>query len=173
MKKIRKFLDKLAEVISYISYAGIIITTLLIVVNVILRRLFNTPIMGVYELVERGMFCLVFASFAYGQSKKRHVHITILIELFPQKLKFLSYALTSFLSSIIAFVLTYASFIQIGYSIKAGTMTSSLFIPLYPFYFIEFITMLVFSLVLLVDSIYSFMAIFNKEYADNIESYWA
>lgn len=172
MKRIYKVLSSAALILSHISIAAMVAITLITALNVTLRYVFNAPILGVYEIVERLMFCLVFAAFAYGQSTKSHVQVTMLISHLPQKIRFIVFAITSLLSTGMAIALTYAAYQQALYSFEAGTATPSLMIPLYPFFWIEFVAMFIFSLVLLADAICSIIAVGNSQYAAEIESTW-
>ena len=55
----------------------------------------------------------------------------------------------------------------------SGEATGTLLIPFWPFYIIEFIAFLVFTLALLCDTIKAVMAIFDNEIADDIMKSWS
>ena len=173
MKNFERILDRLIGFVSVVSYVGFISIMLLIVVDVFCRYVFNDPIMGSYEITERMVFCAVFASFAYAQRQKAHVHITMLIMLFPRKLKFLCTAFTGLLSSIIAIYIAYAAYVQGRTALNSNYITGVLAIPLYPFYWVECLTMGAFFVTLFFDAVKSFCALFNDEAAKEIQEAWS
>ncbi len=56
----------------------------------------------------------VFASFAYGQTEEAHVKMTLIIEKFPERLKFIPYFLGCLLTTISVAAMTIATFSQAG-----------------------------------------------------------
>ena len=119
-------------------------------------------------MMEFLMCCTVFSSFAYTQTKKGHLRVSMFVKKFPRTIGMILCSVNELLSVGIALAITYASYIQIGYSIKKNLVSANLFIPYYPFYTIELICMSLFTIVLLADAIMSIMGIFKKDYADEI-----
>lgn len=172
MIKLGKIIDKTTFIVSLVSYAGVVAIMLLNVLDVLLTKLATKPISGAYEITESLLLCTVFASFAYAQSKKAHINMTILINIFPKALKFLIYGLMGLLSAGVAFVVGYAAVQQALSAIDKGTVTSVLMLPMYPLYYIEAGTMFVFTLALLYDAVLSFTAMFSKKHEDIVTSTW-
>jgi len=84
------FLEKLGfvtRILGYIAAAALFLMMLLTTVDVGGRYLFQAPIMGVYELTEFMMVCVVFFSLAYTQSRKGHVEVDILVGRFPKRVQ--------------------------------------------------------------------------------------
>lgn len=175
MKKIEKVISILTSIVSTLSYLGFLAVMVLIVVDVVMGKVTGgvTRVIGAYEIIQYLLLCGVFASFAYTQSLHGHVHVTMLISKFPQKLRFLIYGITYILSAATAALLTYAAAAQANYSISAGTKTGVLGIPLFPFFWVECFCMAIFAITLVWDVIKSFIAMFNKEVAEEIQSTWA
>jgi TRAP-type C4-dicarboxylate transport system permease small subunit len=165
-------INKAAFAVSIVSYCGIALIMLLNVADVVLNKLFGSPIKGAYEITEVLLLCTVIGSFAYGQTKKAHINMTLLIKAFPKFLRFFIYGLMGLLSTGTAAVIGYAAILQAASAIDKGTITSVLFIPMYPFYYVEAAAMFVFALTLLYDSVLSFTAIFSKKYAEIVVSAW-
>ncbi|GHV42822.1 hypothetical protein FACS1894187_25230 [Synergistales bacterium] len=63
MKKFERFLDKAISLVSVVSYAGFFAIMILTVIDVFVRFVYNDPILGSYEIIERIVFYGVFASF--------------------------------------------------------------------------------------------------------------
>ena len=137
MIKVGKVVEKTTFVVSMISYCGIIAIMLLNVGDVLMTKLFIRPITGAYEITECLLLCTVIASFAYAQSKKSHINMTLVIKFFPKSLRFLTYGLMGLLSTATAAIVGYAAILQAASAISKGTITSVLSIPMYPFYYIE------------------------------------
>jgi TRAP-type C4-dicarboxylate transport system permease small subunit len=173
MKKTYRLLVWIADIISRVSILCMMIIVALISINVFLRYMFNTPLFGVYEIVEQAMFCLVFTSFAYAQTKKRHVHVTMIISKLPHIPRFICYSVTQLLSFGITCAFTYAAFVQAAYSLTKATTTASLLIPLFPFFCAEVAAMCIFSFVLLADAAISIIAIRNQDCAQEIQASWS
>ena len=170
-KKIEKKVGKFTKIICYISFAGIIAIVLLNVADVFLAKVYK-PILGTYEITQRLLLCTVFASFAYAQTKKSHINMTILIERFPRAVRFTLFTITSILSVFAAGALTYAAFYQGGVSMGIGAATEVLYIPLYPFFYIQALAMAAFVVVLIFDAVMSFIAIFKEDFAQYVMSLW-
>ena len=173
MKIIDKVVSVLTSIVSTLSYVGFLAIMALIAVDVFLRKFFRGGVTGTYELVQYLLMCGVFASFAYTQSLRGHVHVTMFIAKFPKHLRFIVYGLTGVFSTVAAVVLTYAAAIQTNYSMTAGTKTGVLGVPLYPFFAVECFCMGVFAVTLAWDVVKSFIALGNQEVADDIQSSWS
>ena len=96
-----KLSEKIGVFSKLLSYAGALVLfalMLLTTMDVAGRYLFNTPLMGVFEITEFMMVCLVFCSLAYTQSKKAHVAVDILGTILPPKgqrvIEFINYLLS-------------------------------------------------------------------------------
>jgi TRAP-type C4-dicarboxylate transport system permease small subunit len=155
-----------------ISFVGVMFAMLLTMLDIVLRFCFNCPLLGTYEIIEIVLACIVFSSFAYTQTQKGHIQVVMILRLLPQKLRLILYAFTSVLSSFIAAATAYAAYLQALHAIKKNLITASLYIPLFPFYYVEMVGMGIFALVLIFDAVKNIIAIFNAEYAREIQSEW-
>ena len=98
IEKFKKFsakTERFTKAVGYISFVCVIVMMLMNVVDVLLGKLFNKPIIGAYELTQRILMCAVFAAFAYGQSKKAHINMTIVIARFPRPVRFVIFSIMS------------------------------------------------------------------------------
>lgn len=172
MLKIGKIVNGIAVIVSIVSYGGVVAIMLLNVADVLLTKLLGRPITGAYEITEVLILCTIMASFAYAQTKKNHINMTILIKTFPEILRYFVYGLMGLISTGTAAVVGYAALQQAAGAIARGTVTSVLFIPLYPFYYVEAATMFVFALTLLYDAVLSFAAMFSRKYAQLVSAGW-
>jgi TRAP-type C4-dicarboxylate transport system permease small subunit len=173
MKFCDKIIGRLASVLGAVSIAGIFFLMILIVLDVFLRFVFNSPIQGSYELVERGMFCAIFASFAYAQTEKAHIRIDLLVGKFPEKLHLLFDFFFGILSTGAVAVIAYAAVLQAQTAFSSKYTTSVLEISLYPFYWVEFACMFMFAVTLLYDTVKNLIALFNKQVAEDVKAGWS
>ena len=176
MEKVRKLsanIEKFTKGVGWISFIAVFVMMLLNVVDVLLAKIFNSPIVGTYELTQRLLMCAVFTAFAYGQSRKAHINMTIVIAMFPRALRFILFTLMAILSVVAAGAMTYAAAVQMGVAISTGYMTEVLYIPLWPFYLVETIAMAIFTLALIYDTVLYTIAIFRDDYAEMIQEQWS
>ena len=176
MEKIKHFssvVEKITKAVGFISFAAVFVMMMLNVVDVLLAKFFKSPIVGTYELTQRLLMCAVFTSFAYAQSKKAHINMTILIAVFPRVIRFILFTLMSVISVVAAGAMTYAAAIQMNVAITTGYMTEVLYIPLWPFYLVETIAMAIFTLALIYDTVLYVIAIFRDDYAAMIQEQWS
>ena len=134
-----KLSEKIGVFSKLLSYAGALVLfalMLLTTMDVAGRYLFNTPLMGVFEITEFMMVCLVFCSLAYTQSKKAHVAVDILIGQMSKKKQRMIDILNYGISVIILALITWKS-IERGFEVMASNESSgTLQIPVYPFLFV-------------------------------------
>ena len=176
MEKVQRFnagVHRFTQAIALISFVCVLLMMLMNVADVIMGFLFQTHILGAYELTQRMLMCAVFTAFAYGQSKKSHINMTIIIVHFPRPLRFIIFTLMGILSVLAAGAMTYAAAVQTGVAVSTGYMTEVSYIPLWPFYVIETAAMGIFTLALIYDTILSVIAIFREDYAQMIQADWS
>lgn len=172
MTKAAKFFEKLTLVFAIISVVCIVFMMFFISADVFKRWIFKGGIPGSYELVEVAMAISAFSAFSYAQVKHAHVHVTLLIQRFPQKLRFLSYALMSLITTAVMFTISYAAIRQCSAALAQNMQTNTLHVPMYFFYGYECLAMFVFGATLVFDTIRYFMAMFNKRLAEEIQRDW-
>ena len=172
MKKLVGLMERIFQYFGIISSISLFLIMMFIVLDVFLRYVFNTPIKGSYEIVSLVMLFTVFFAFAHAQQAKRLVHVTIILKLLPQKFKLVLWSLGNTLSTIIAVMLTIASYQQAGQAMLSKTTSGVLYIPYYPFYYVVCIGFALLALMFLIDTLRSFRAVVNEEYAAEVLSGW-
>ena len=168
MKKINKYINHIAFTVSIIGFLAVVGMMLLITVDVFLRKFFNNPILGSYEIVQYMLMAMVFSSFAYTQAKKGHIRMTMLINYLPWHLRAAISALTELIGAGGILVLAYAAMLQAQYSHARGLVSDVLKFSITPFFWLQAVTMLIFALVLLFDFASYIVAIFDREYAEEL-----
>lgn len=172
VKKISSGMEKFTTGVGYFSFICVLAMMLLNVGDVALNKVLGKNIIGAYEITQRLLMCAVFASFAYAQSKKAHINMTILIERFPRVPRFVVFSLMSLLSIVAAGAMTWAAFVQTLDCFNRGYVTEVLYIPLWPFYVVEIIAMAIFTVTIIYDTVLYVIAIFRDDYAEMIQKDW-
>ena len=172
LKRYNEIMHRVTQAIALVSFVCVLLMMLMNVADVLMGYLLRTHILGAYELTQRMLMCAVFTAFAYGQSKKSHINMTIVIVHFPRPLRFSVFTFMSLLSMLAAGAMTYAAAVQTGVAISTGYMTEVLYIPLWPFYVVETAAMALFTLALLYDTVLSILAIFREDVAKLVQADW-
>ena len=166
-------IKKLCYYVCFVSMILVACMMFLMFVDAMLGLFFNSRILGTYEVVQCMLCILVFTSWAYTQTEHGHIHVVMFVRMMPQKLRFFCYSLTAILSTGTMAFATYSLFGIIKSKLASGECTGTLLIPYWPFYVIELVAFLVFTLALLCDTIKSIMAIFDREVADDVMKNWS
>jgi len=82
---IDRLLDRLGAFLKYFAAALLILVSLLIAVDVILRGVFNRPIIGVAEIVANGIVIIAFLQLAYTVRIGAMLRSELLLNLLPHK----------------------------------------------------------------------------------------
>ena len=163
---------KACYILCFASMFIIVVMMLLMFVDSMMGLALNQRIPGSYELVQVMLSILVFSSWAYTQTVHGHINVVMFIRMFPQKLRFICYGLTSILSTVTMFFAARAVFGMIADTLASGEATGTLLIPLWPFYIFEFLAFALLAIVLLFDAVKAVIAIKDQEYAEEIMSNW-
>ena len=169
---IRRFLYRCSGALASLSAVGYIAIIVICVGDVILYTMTPIVLLGIYELIERCMIVAVFASFAYTQVKKAHINMVVLVERFPKVLGLCTLGLTSLISVGVTSYAAYAAWLQFLRTIDSGVQTQVLAIRNWPFFLLQTIALALLALVLLIDTLYIFMATKDgKIYDEVVEDY--
>jgi len=165
--------SKICYYVCYVAMIFIAAMMVIMFVDSMLGLFANYRITGIYELVQCLLLAVVFTSWAYVQTVHGHIHVTMFINMFPQKLRFFCFAITSFISVATMAFGTWGVGKGILEKMASKEITATLMIPIWPLFVIECVVFALFTLVLLGDAIKAVIAMFDKETADEIQSTWA
>jgi len=168
MKIIRKISFVMNTILGYVTFAAFFVIMAFIVVNVFMRFVLNSPVLGAYEIVEQMMFVGVFCSFAYAQQQGSHIRVSMLLMHLPRPAAMALCGITSLCGTGILCVLSYAAYKQLLIVMAKNYTSAMLKFSLTPFYILEVICSIIFAFAVLVDAIDYFTAIFNKERAEEL-----
>lgn len=128
---------------------------LLTVVDVTLRRVFNSPLAFGLELMELALVIVVWGAVLYSTGQERHISIDVLVERFPAKARRFFRVAFDFVSVIVLLLIGWRSII---YAMSSGARyreTTALDIPIFPFILVVAFGAIWAGLMLLVDFINS------------------
>ena len=170
MKLIEKIIKRITGIVSIVSFVGFFFIMAITVTDIIIRFTTGSAILGVYEIVERTMTAAVFASFAYTQTERGHVMITILCDKYPPKMRFIAFVFNNAVCVDASVMVAVAAYNQGNLAVDSNYTTAILKIPTAPFYYIECVAMIVLALAFLLDVIKNFVGLFNKDVAKELLS---
>lgn len=136
--KLQKSIERLAIIMCWIV-AGLLGVMLFIVpIDGLGRYFFKHPLKGTLEFSESAIVMIIFLAAAYCEFTQGHIRVTFLFDRLSKKIKFTVRSLTSVLSTIYFFLLSWQSGIIAFHSFQIREISSgSLPIPLYiPKFFI-------------------------------------
>ena len=159
MKVLEMIINWATRLSSYI--AGIVLfgMMMLTTIDVICRYFFNASILGVYEVTEFMMVCLVFFSLAFAQKLKGHVAVNILVDRLSNKSQNVFDGLNFLISIILLLLIAGTSFSQGVELFHSNRVSGNLNIPVYPFFFVLTAGCVAMSLELLGDLIKVFKGV--------------
>jgi TRAP-type C4-dicarboxylate transport system permease small subunit len=165
LKKVANFLEKTLSLVSLrVSNFGVgvlLIMGLLVVVDVILRRAFNSPLSFSLEIIEIMLVVVVFFAVAYTGVLRGHVSIDVLVSRFPPKAQAITNVFIYFLSFGLFGIICWGSIIYGLHIRDIGQGTGILEIPYYPFVFVVAFGSLLLALVILSQLLNSIVNLVN------------
>jgi len=129
----------------------------LITADIVLRFLFNHPIMSSHELVMFMMGISVFTTLSYTATQKGHVRIDLLISRFPERTQKILDNIMLILSAGLFALISQQTIVRATALHAEGLTSSILHIPVYPFYLFAAFGFGLLCLVVLVSIVASLM----------------
>ena len=172
IKKINGAVEKFTTGVACISYVCVIALMLMNTADVLMSLFINKNIIGAYEISQRLLMCAVFCCFAYAQSKKQHICMSLVVKHYPRFIRFFCFSLMSLLSVVVSAAVTWSAWVQMNDMIARNFTTEVLYIPLWPFYLVMAIGMAIFTLTVLYDTVIYGIAMFSQDTADMVQADW-
>jgi TRAP-type transport system small permease protein len=149
--------EQISRVLHIIGGAMLAAMMFLTFIDVVLRYVFNKPILGSFDLTEYMMVILVAFGFAYCETQKGHVIVEVILYRLPKRAQRTMGSISLLVSLAFFSVITWRTFLYFLEMLNSKLMSSVLPIPIYPFAAVVVVGSAAFSLVLLlefVDSLY-------------------
>ena len=166
LDRVGHFLEKgIYPVSRFLHHVGqwvVVLMVLLTVTDVCLRYIFNSPILGSYEITQFMMAILIFASVGYTMAVKEHISVDLVITNLPKRVRALLEAITCVLACGLFAVAAWRTVVHVGTTWKRHDVSADLFIPVSPFVLFVALGLAVLSLVLLVQFIQALARVLKK-----------
>ena len=135
LKKLGKILDRILDFFSFLVCAIIVVITSAVCVNVIMRYVFNRPIIGVEEITEQLLLFITFLGTAWLLRKEGHVSVDfVVIKLSPRTQAILG-IIGSLFGVLISLALTwYGTKVTWANFVKGAYFSTILELPKAPFF---------------------------------------
>jgi len=144
---VKKVIEPVANIA---ATAGVVVLgamVLMLIISVIMRKAFNAPMKGVFELSEFGMVMITFLFVSAQYFKPDSMVMDTFVEMFPKTLKRINNAFI-FLLDVGTLAITSWQLYAYGVRVQAGRQVSKILeIPIYPFVYLGAVCMLLLTLV--------------------------
>ena len=168
MKQLSDIVKGVSSIMDKLAGLCIFSVMLLIVANIILRTVFNQPILGTYELVGFLTAMGVALALAHCAFQDGHIAVSFIMEHFPQKIQSI---VAVFVNAVSLMFLAAAgwSLGKFGQAMKIkGLVSPSAEIPVYPFIYLVAFGLLGLCLVLLFKFLVSIRGVLGNDTAEKV-----
>lgn len=107
---IRKGFEHTVTGMSFIGSVIIFITMLLIMYDIFMRQLFNSPFLGTAEIIRNSIVVIVFLQITHTLMRGRHIRTTFVVERLSHKGKLILFILSSLLGVILFSLIAFSGF---------------------------------------------------------------
>lgn len=151
--RIKKFVFKIDNWVAALGNACILINMLFVVVNVVLRVIFRTPIGGFTDIAGMISCIIVVLTIAYTESENGHISVDFIVAHFPVWLQKILSAIMGLLNLLVVGFLTvcFWNYALQAAALKTVTMTAKW--PYAPFLIICAFGMLLFAVTIMIKTI--------------------
>ncbi|MCF8094249.1 MAG: TRAP transporter small permease [Desulfobacteraceae bacterium] len=135
IEKFMKTSGKISEILAYLGCFVLIVMMLLTMADVVGRYIFNTPILGVFEITEFLVLLLIFSFLGFTQQWKTHISVDLVFNNFPPKMRYFVDALNHLICLVLMILITWRGIVKALDMKEVGQQSPNLLIPEYPFVF--------------------------------------
>ena len=130
---LERFVDPTSYAIHLVGAGAIAAMMLLVAVAVVMRYVFNNPILGDLELITFMLVIITSFSLAYCEVMKDHVSVRIAVDRLPHRAQEILGIFTDFLTLAFLVLITWHCVDQVHVLWIRGSRTIMLGVPLFPF----------------------------------------
>ena len=141
MKRVTKVFDMVTTVFIRISSVILIALVVLMIVNVIGRKLFNSPISGTIELVQYGILICIGLAISRTGFEDRQLSVTMIQELLPAKGRAVLKCFCSCVAGLLFGSLIINYIRVIPKALQSGRVSDVMHIPYYLIYYLLIVAM--------------------------------
>ena len=145
MKKTTKIFDLLTTVFVRISSVILIALVVIMIVNVIGRKLFNSPISGTIELVQYGILICIGLAISRTGFEDRQLSVTMIQELLPAKGRAILRCICNCVAGVLFGSLIFNYIRIIPKAMNSGRVSDVMHFPYYLIYYLLIVAMFMVS----------------------------
>ena len=156
LNKLSITIHNVVRLFSWLGALAASATVIVIIINILGRFLFKSPLHGTIELVELMTVLVVYSVLPYTELYKRHVHVELLVSQFSGRVKDYIAAIMSFAGTVFFLVMSWQA-AKLAWENISPTVreTDTLSIPFAPFVFMIAIGSLLLGLEMLLRGLQS------------------
>jgi len=160
---VKYLLEKFSSALIKISSIILCIVAAVMVINIILRSAFNSPLSGTMEIVQYGMMICMALALSRTGFKDRHIRVSVLVDALPQKAKAVLLSLTMLISAVVFGSLIFSYLSSIPGAIASGFVTDIYRLPYYFVYIMMAIGMTLATIMFFYHAVASLAPFINKK----------
>ena len=150
------------KVLAFAASGVLALMMFLIMGDVILRYIFNRPIIGSYEIVQYMMAILTSFAVVYCAYEKGHVSVEVVFDRLPKNAQLILAVIISFALFLILILFSWQNLLYIKEIYNQRLVSAILYIPTYPFVAAVAISFVGSCVVVLIDFIEALFQMVNK-----------
>ena len=144
----RSVLSKVSKAVAQLGVLCTVLMMLMIVADVLMRFLFNEPILGSVELASYMLSVIAFTTIPLVESEERHIVIPVFFDHFPRRVRLAIYTFVSLLGICTLAFIAWSSFDLAAEYARRGKITSILSIPVYPFVYLSAVCLTLYAVIM-------------------------
>lgn len=148
--------------VNLISQIALALMMFLTAADVILRYIFNSPILFAQELTEFSMAVCISLGLSFCAVEKGHVSVDVIANKLPKRIQAIFDCFTGLLTIVFFLLIVWRTFLQMEFVAGNRITSLALLIPVYPFIGLVGVGFALFTLVLFMDLIDSVVGAFEK-----------
>ncbi len=147
--KIKKAIYNFSAGLNLSGVSLMVLMTILIIIDIFMRFVFNKPFAATYELIEYAMVVVLSFAMAYTQVIRGHIDVSSIVEMFPKKVQTVFLWVANFIAFVYYGLMSWQTCVKGFIEIKSGTTSAVLYIIKWPFVIVCAFGFGIFALVLL------------------------
>ena len=163
MKAIKKCAGILSGICEVISGALIIGLMLFVLVDVILRQLFDKGFGFSFDLATVLLMIITYFAMVSTQVKHKHLHVTLIVRLLPKKVSYIMWGIFELLSCGICVYMLIQTIIKVSKDAARNLMLNIMGVPLAPFEYVACIGLALFCVTFFFGALESFMGLKDSD----------
>jgi TRAP-type C4-dicarboxylate transport system permease small subunit len=129
-----RYIENFSRVLNMAAGVCLFILMMIVAVDVLLRYIFNAPLMWAYEAGSLLMVPIVFLALAWTQAQGGHVRVGLLVDRMGPRVRSFGYFFTSLVALPFFMALTWQTWLRAWKAWEVGQASMGLYpIPFFPF----------------------------------------